>query len=301
MSLNQIVEDVSVVDILSKGGYTIIRSIFTGDENRVKYLKTYNGKGMIVYILLDIEDEVVHDDGERGRFIVKRFSGKSRVPLSSTRELLEKNPDASGVVFECSDELCVMVRKNDRTIENPIFRVFDPLRSESIISLDEGMSGYPLIRLSEIILDPEGAEERATELTEFIFAESVKYIHKESEMMSKMLIALEQANNKFVSSSVAACVVINREKKAISDKLEQIQCPIQRENLKRNVFLREDSRDKILKLQKEIFSLNHYLKKLLPQFDNAITAANGMFNLFDGEGEGITIYDKEDTTKILRM
>lgn len=299
MELNAVVENLSFWDILKKEGYTIIRSVTVNEKGSVKYVKAYNVYGNIVYIYLDITDEILYDDGERNRFIVKEFAGSSRIPHSSISSL-NSTPHSSGKVFECNDELCVLIRKNDGGTEKNVYRVYDPIKSESIISLDNGISGYPLIRVSEIIMDPEGTLIRTSEISEYILSESLDQIKRESNRLSETLADLIEVNDTFVDESVKTLKSINVEKNSISRRLASTSDEAKAENLRRNVFLREAQRDKILKLQKEIFSVRKVLQQVKLQIEMSSEVVTHLHKEFPNSEE-ILIYSREDTERILRI
>jgi hypothetical protein len=178
-----------VLDALQKHNYVVVHSVEVENASgsRVpQYLKAFNSDGIGVYIAIDL-DGVVRVT-KKDRFVVKEIDGKrSRLPSSHT-QALERMPNASGIMYECHNQLCTVMRRDDTDIESPVFELQTPTTTSIVMNGE--VLGYPLIYYSEIASDPREAVERARETAEFIRSRELDKAKREVESATLSLDVL---------------------------------------------------------------------------------------------------------------
>lgn len=290
-------QKVSLSDKLGEKGYTIIRTITVENdkgEQNLKYLKAYDSNGVGVYILLDIKDAI--SISSEGRFIVKGYTGESKVLSDTGVATLKRIGDASGIAYECKDELCMMVRNNDLSIETPVFKVYDPMDSTKIISLEEGVSAYPLLRVSEIFVDAEGAMERSKEVSALIFERNMDIVMKENIELLKKLRELPKIVDKFTIKSRDISEKLNDQIGAILEKLNEMED----ENLKRNVYLRNHLNERIFGMQKQIYGLYPKISEVIREVEGRIRVLSAISEMVES-AEDPVILSPADSDYLMRL
>lgn len=295
--MNGLIQKVSLTDKLNSAGYTIIRTITVENdrgEQSLKYLKGYDSNGIGVYILLDIKDAI--SVSSEGRFIVKGYSGESRVLSDTGIAALKRMGDASGIAFECQDELCMMVRNNNLSIETPVFRVYDPIESAKIISLEEGVSAYPLLRVSEILVDPEGTMERTKEVALFIFERNIDIIKSENIELLAKLKKLPKVIDTFTVTSRNLSKKINDQNQLILEKMEENSD----DSLRRNVYIRNHLNERIFSAQKQIYGLYPKIVEVIREVDAKLKILQTLSDTLES-AEDPSILSIEDIDYLLRL
>lgn len=295
--MNGLLSNVSISDKLAERGYTIIRTITVENEfgeQRLSYLKAYDSNGIGVYILLDIKDAI--SVNSEGRFIVKGYTGESKVLSDTGVAALKRIGDASGIAYECKDELCMMVRNNDLSIETPVFKVYDPMDSTKIISLEEGVSAYPLLRVSEIFVDTEGAMERSKEVSAMIFERNLDIVKNENIEILKKLRELPKIVDKFTIKSRDISEKLNDQIGSILEKLNEVDD----EALKRNVYLRNHLNERIFGMQKQIYGLYPKISEVIREVEGRIRILSLISEMVDSVEDPV-ILSPADSDYLLKL
>lgn len=242
-----------ILDLLLKQHYTIVKAVQVGN-GKIEYIKAYNSNGRGVYIHMDL-DGVVEISGNK-KFIVKKIEPAASLIPSSHINSIDKISSASGMVYECQNQICAVMRKNDATIETPSYEVQIPL-SNTVMN-DGEILGYPLVLLSEILRDSEGALERAEEISDFIRSREVDRVEKEWNHLSESIQCLDDTAKRL-------CHDANKLLRKIeSQETEILAHPTLPDDIKRcNIFVRGSLERKIFEMLKTEFCLYPQIRTVI--------------------------------------
>lgn len=256
-----------ILDSLLSKGYVVIKAIEV--DGKVRYLKTYNPHGVGVYVYID-EDQYVAVES-KNRFVVKKIQGNSLPIPSSYVNALEKVSDASGMVYECQDKLCTIMRNNEGGFTTPSFQVHRA--PEKAILVDDEIMGYPLVLYSEIMSDAEEALQRSTEVSQFIRQREVGLAERESDVMATSLSKLLDTVNDMASESIRLIEKMDKQKKILSEVLDSGDLSAaDAVSVRANVFVRELLDRKIIALQKNTFSFQKEISRVLATMQDNLRA-----------------------------
>jgi hypothetical protein len=254
---------ISPLDNLRKKDYIVIKPIEI--DKKVKYLKSYNPDGINVYIYLDSEN-VVSIDMEN-KFVVKKYD-KSSYLTSSHYNMIDKMPSHSGMAYECHDELCVLLRENDRQIDKPVFKVHESI-SDSYMTIDGEIIGYPLIRYSEILADPSGAQERAYQMNNHLKKREYDLMNKEFEKIEEIINTLAMNLRKFSELSKRLITKINNQSHILKTFLQRAThlTESEKDKIKLSIFYRDNMERKIVAIQKTSYNFNSNIIEMIGKID----------------------------------
>jgi len=140
---------------LSNAGYTPITKILiqSSDSNRIKYIKTYNTHGKLVYVYLDCDGNCSDMDCVQMSEVTEGLN----VPYTlRTTAASCNNLDISGIAFECGEGICALHRKRNNPMDFDEYLFTPEDHQHTDIMYTKGMAmPYPIVRLSEIRSNPD--------------------------------------------------------------------------------------------------------------------------------------------------
>lgn len=246
------------IDALRARNYIILKHLEI--DGKSKYLKAYAPSGVAVYIYIDTEN-VVHLDRE-SKFVVKTFNRSSSYLSDSHYNILNQASDASGMMYECPDEICSILQKNDRTLDKKVFRLFE--ESSSFLIPEGEILGYPLIRYSEILTDPEGANQRIDNLSEIIREKEIKTMTLTHSRFESCLSELSKKLVMFKNLSTGLSAKLKHQRELIN---QAETTPESQDKLKLNVCLRETLQRRVISLDQQFYSTFSELQKILAELN----------------------------------
>jgi hypothetical protein len=154
---SEIVNSNSIETQLESKKYTILDRIITNEDGvQVNYIKAYDPNGVIVYVMMDTV----------GSLGVKADEIKTMTPIKESKirvsDKMAANTCAgtgcSGVALICNDELCIMIRNNDGSTTETSYQ-----SPTLILNTGNSAVSHIVVRMSEIMSDPEGTLHRCFE------------------------------------------------------------------------------------------------------------------------------------------
>ena len=154
-----LIDSSSIENELYKYNYTPVSKIVVkGDNNRkqIFYIKAVNKNAQKVFIIIDSDG---YTSSKSGDLTLMETKLGTNIPHSIKLGAVECiGNDICGVAFECgSDSVCILSRNDNIDLDETNFVYVE--KSAAISTETEGTEGtimsYPVVRLSEIIANPE--------------------------------------------------------------------------------------------------------------------------------------------------
>jgi hypothetical protein len=150
---------------LEAHNYTVIGRVIINDGEagmRGEYVKAYDPNGLIVYVLLDT----------KGRLNVKAsdlttvsIADGSKIPVSDKSSVIHcAGDDVCGMAVTCGDELCTIVRNSEGEMRETSFVLTEAPTLKTITPTGMPVANV-IVRMSEILQDPQGTIERTSRAT----------------------------------------------------------------------------------------------------------------------------------------
>lgn len=114
------------------------------------YVKAINPSGYIVFVEMDEDGYIIHQEGA---MITTRKKKDDMVSLYSKKSAMEcAQTDVCGLAFECRDGICSLTHSDSSTMPEEVNFVIKDSRK---IEKKENPVAYPIVRMSEIRHNPE--------------------------------------------------------------------------------------------------------------------------------------------------
>lgn len=207
---SEIVNANSVESQLEAKKYTILDRIITNEEGvQVNYIKAYDANGVIVYILMDsIGNLSVSEDELKPMSLVN----ESKIRVSDKMAASAcAGTGICGVALICNDEICMMVRNNDGTTSEKSYQSSTP-----ILNTGDSSVAHIIVRMSEILADPEGTLMRSFEANERVMRAA---FHSARETLNRAVSKaeyLQQAIKRFIINRSTAYESLEKERMRFS-------------------------------------------------------------------------------------
>jgi predicted metal-dependent enzyme (double-stranded beta helix superfamily) len=207
---SDIVNANSVEAQLEAKKYVILDRIITNEDGvQVNYIKAYDPNGVIVYILMD----------SIGNLSVSEDELKPMMSINESKIRVSDKMAAStcagtgicGVALICNDEICMMVRNNDGTTGEKSYQSSTP-----ILNTGDNAIAHIIVRMSEILADPEGTLMRSFEANERVMRAA---FHSAQETLNRSIIKarlLQEAIESFIKNRNKAYENLEKEKMRLS-------------------------------------------------------------------------------------
>jgi hypothetical protein len=195
---SEIVNANSVESQLEAKKYTILDRIITNEEGvQVNYIKAYDPNGVIVYILMDSIGSIsVNEDELKPMSLIN----ESKIRVSDKMAASTcAGTGICGVALICNDEVCMMVRNNDGTTSEKSYQSSTP-----ILNTGDSSIAHIIVRMSEILADPEGTLMRSFEANERVMRAT---FHSARETLNRAI-----AKAKYLHEEVIKRFIDNRTK-----------------------------------------------------------------------------------------
>jgi hypothetical protein len=143
-----------MADLVKNGYHPVSTVIVKNNEGGLegRYVKALNKMGQHVFVLLDTQGYTAVDPKDLTMIEAK---AASIVPLGVKASGLDNaGAEVSGVAFECNEGVCTLIRGQDTTPRETSF-VYVEKKAEKAAIIQDHVIAYPIVRLSEIIANPE--------------------------------------------------------------------------------------------------------------------------------------------------
>lgn len=181
----------SIENQLESHKYTVLDRIVTNENGvKVNYVKAYDPNGVIVFIMMDTMGNVAVRADE-----VKSLSSmeSSNISVSDKKSTIEcAGAGMCGVALVCRDEICIIIRNNDGSTQESSFR-----SNNSTMTANNTALPFVIIKMSEIMSDPEGVVSRTFDANDRITKSSFFTAHECLNRTIKKAELLQEALNKF--------------------------------------------------------------------------------------------------------
>lgn len=225
---SEIVNANSVEVQLEAKKYTIIDRIITNEEGvQVNYIKAYDPNGVIVYILMDTIGNLSVSENELRPMSLMNES-KIRVSDKMAASTCA-GTGICGVALICNDEICMMVRNNDGTTTEKSYQ-----SSTSIANTGENSVAHIIVRMSEILADPEGTLMRSFEANERVMRAA---FHSALETLNRAISKaefLQKAIKQFIENRSKAYISLEKERMMLSSYTNKYYTQFVKGNLDTN-------------------------------------------------------------------
>jgi hypothetical protein len=225
---SEIVNANSVESQLEAKKYTILDRIITNEEGvQVNYIKAYDPNGVIVYILMDsIGNLSVNEDELKPMSLIN----ESKIRVSDKMAASAcAGTGICGVALICNDEVCMMVRNNDGTTSEKSYQSSTP-----ILNTGDSSVAHIIVRMSEILADPEGTLMRSFEANERVMRAAY---HSARETLNRAVSKaqyLQKAIERFIINRSTAYESIEKERMRFSSYTHKYYTQFVKGNLDSN-------------------------------------------------------------------
>jgi hypothetical protein len=205
-----IVNSNSVENQLESKKYVVLDRILTNDDGvQAHYIKAYDPNGVIVYIMMD----------SVGSLAVKSDEIKAMLPIRESKIRVSDKMAAStcagtgicGVALICMDEVCIMLRNNDGTTIENSYQSPTP-----ILNTGDSPVSHIVVRMSEILSDPEGTLLRSFEANDRMMRAAFYSAEETLNRAVKKADLLRQAITSFIDNRKAAYDRLERDRMNLS-------------------------------------------------------------------------------------
>ena len=175
---SEIVNSNSVETQLEAKKYIVLDRIITNEDGvQVNYIKAYDPNGVIVYVMMDTVGSLgVKADEIKTMSLVK--NSKIRVSDKMAANTCA-GTGCSGVALICNDELCIIIRNNDGSNTETSYQ-----SPTVILNTGDSSVSHIVVRMSEIMSDPEGTLTRSFEASDRMMRAS---FHSAKETLSRAI------------------------------------------------------------------------------------------------------------------
>jgi hypothetical protein len=200
----------SIENQLESHKYTILDRVITNENGvKVNYVKAYDPNGVIVFIMMD----------SMGNMAVRPDEIKALAPVeSSSIRVSDKNAAIScagtgicGVALVCKDEICIMIRNNDGSIHEASYR-----GNSTTMTSNNSSTSFVIIKMSEIMADPEGTINRSFEANERMVKSVFQSAQESLNRTLEKADLLQKAIKSFHSNRESAYQYIVKDKNYLS-------------------------------------------------------------------------------------
>lgn len=249
----------SLENELGRGNYTSLGKIIvknSGSEDNIQYVKAVNQKGKKLYIIIDSGDKYISSNSS-DLIYMQPSSIDNIIPYSLKMGAFTcVGAETSGVAFECgTDSICIMMRgTNDIAPKEHNFTALDnaiPYDSSKIIP-------YPMVRLSEIIINPQLTLQNTDVVTKRLRNGSYAKLSNDLVEEGKIINDLSTAFDKF-----------DNLRKLYASKLSETSKQLEAWNdmYMQNPASTDDNKDKFQKIQYNLIQRNEGIVSLLQSMD----------------------------------
>jgi hypothetical protein len=206
----EIVNSNSVENQLEAKKYVILDRILTNDDGvQVNYIKAYDPNGVIVYIMMD----------SVGSLAVKSDEIRAMTPIKESKIRVSDKMAAStcagtgicGVALVCNDEVCIMIRNNDGTTTENSYQSPTP-----ILNTGDSPVSHIVVRMSEILSDPEGTLIRSFEANDRMMRAAFFSAEETLNRSVKKAKLLQEAIEQFITNRTKAYDRLERDRMNLS-------------------------------------------------------------------------------------
>lgn len=149
-------QEKTIEEKLAEFGYVVTDKIFVKSGGKIipQYMKTKNSLGQTSFVELDVEGDVVYEDGNQTMIV---SSEATMIPESTQISAFKSATieGAHGVAYECDGDICTLVKSVDSP-NQPIRLVLTSASTPSnkTLKLSKSPISYPVVTLSDIIGRP---------------------------------------------------------------------------------------------------------------------------------------------------
>lgn len=290
--------------LLVQNGYTIIsKYTIRNDESALSviYLKCYNSDSHTIFVMLDVDGSIglMSDDIDKTIVSVSESSSIDHSIKNSASECVSTL--CSGVALQCTDELCTILRENDGSTNQTSF-----ISSDSDSTKTNPLV-YPIVRLSEIITDPNGALSRVSAVSTRIFAEAMKRSEAayasacvSSASLTASVMFFTESRAKLLTKMQDEIKTLELYRKGYNDmKSNNDITPKDTENIKTlpiNVYARNYAIERAISLTDEFANYIQKMQEITVSIEGVAAKLSGYFDAISEKG--LTL---EDIKKITEM
>ena len=204
----------SLENELLNAGYAPLSKIVVrteSGEKRTQYIKAINKNGQKVFILIDVNG---YTTARASDLTLMEAQGASIIPYSIKTGAYEcANKDVCGVAFECgADAVCVLSRGSDDLNPKEANFVFVEQQAPSAASIetkDGTIMSYPVIRLSEIRVNPELILSNTDEVTKRLRNAAYSSLIQELAEEERSILNLNAAFGRFKQINQGIAIKLN--------------------------------------------------------------------------------------------
>lgn len=185
-------DHINVDSILHDNMYTIVTRFAVSDD--AAYIKAISPLGDIVFIQVDRKGLSTFDIGDFTT--VKSIKGTKINSSDKTAASTCTSQSTCGVALQCENELCVIVRRDDGKNDQNNFMVSESYSEKTITPVGSTIA-FPIVRLSEIMLDPQGTAKRISNASKSIYDNSYSISTVELGSLMSQIDKLHKNSLKF--------------------------------------------------------------------------------------------------------
>ena len=187
-----------VEELLMHHRYHILKRIFINSDSGViaRYIKAFDRNGHVVYIEPDVDGSIMRGEEEA---VYEEKTGNIPIPYSyKTGTIKCVETGACGVVFECNGSYCT-VRANPADVSMPMenFYCEAEMKSTEVMFDESHVTAYPIVRLSEILENPELVCENIVKVSHRIMEVTYRLAREEMEAGRAALCKLVEVWNHY--------------------------------------------------------------------------------------------------------
>ena len=173
-------QEKTVEENLAEKGYVVTDKIFVNVGGRLvpQYVKILNDFGQTAFVELDVEGDVVYEDGNQTMIVSNDVTMVPESKQISSFEMTTR-AGASGVAYECDGDVCTLVQSIDSPSQPTRLVLTTASKApRKTLTLSRSPTAYTVIPYSKIMSDPLGAagiiESATTDIRNAGYQECVK-------------------------------------------------------------------------------------------------------------------------------
>ena len=237
--------DGTIEQQLASRGYISKDKVIIRDANgqiSSRYIKAVNDRGQTVLVDLDTDGNVVifQSDLDRKNILIESKNG-SNIPYSAMIGSYEcAGMDVCGVAFECDGEVCTLTRTEAAEPKMVVLTTAEKIITRQGLFGDTPIS-YPIVRLSEILVDPIRVGDAIDKATRRIRAAAYEIALDELCMTEKALVEMNLSFQRLVNEQKRIYKVLYRTLEEVEQLRDRhlksgLKCDADREKYRKVIY-----------------------------------------------------------------
>ncbi len=283
------IKEPNLEQFLIERGFVSTDRIVTTDEKgkkTIEYVKVITEKGQRAFVELDIDGGFISDI--KKDIVMNSIESGSMIPYSIRSGSLEcASTDVCGIAFECTDKICILRRDNNLDPKEVVFTTKTPtssfhLETSSMSGELEGVSSYPIVKMSEIMIDPKTVIDNIYMVSNRLKAQKFSTCQDETLETNKAFIQMDSKYRQLTITYRFAFEVLRNNINTLQDVVSRTSGKTKRLYLNK-LISSYDKLDELMNLCDSITDLKHVFFDLNQKMSDVVNFIDDNYSDLNNE------------------